>query len=508
MSNKYVMGIDGGTGGIRVGIYDLNGNEIVFSSTKYDTFHENPGWAEQDPNDWWEALGKSSNEALKESGINPDDIVALSYDVTACSVMLCMNDGTPIRNPLIWMDVRASQEAKDIRKTEHRRLKMNNFGEVSPEWMPCKALWLKRNEYENYSKAEKVCEYADWLTFKLTNKWTRNLSNISTRWYYDSTDGGFSTSFYTEIGLSDVLEKFPQDERNLGDNLGTLTPEAANHLGLSNKTIVGQGGPDAFVGIVGLGAINPGDIALITGSSHLIMGITDQFDREVTGSFGPYPDAIEPGLGFIEGGQTSSGSILSWYVNNFCQNLKTENQSPYDILNEKATDIPIGSNGLMVLDWWQGNRTPYTDGNIRGLVNGLSLGHTQAHIYRSIMEGVAYGTENVFQSFRNAGIPVDTIYIGGGTIQSPLWLQIHSNVSNVIIKVPNNTQAPTLGSAIYATLAAGIYQSLEEAIENMVSIKETIYPDEEKHKQYQKYFTQYQKAYPDIGDWMKKTTNI
>lgn len=508
MNKKYFLGIDGGTGGMRVGIFDRFGNELAFASTEYPTFHQHSGWAEQKPEDWWQALRESVLKALELAKVKKEEIAALSYDVTCCSVLLCMNDGTPLRDSLIWMDVRASKEAEEIAQTNNPALKFNSFGKVSAEWMPCKALWLKKNEPENYTLAEKVCEYADWLTYKLTGKWTANLSNIATRWYYDSQNGGFPEDFYHEIGLADVLEKFPQKITNLGDSLGFLDPIAAEFLGLSEETIVGQGGVDAFIGILGLGVIEAGQVALITGSSHLIMGLTNEYRYEGKGVFGPFPDAIKTGLGFVEGGQTSSGSILAWFKRNFCKDLELTKEGAYELLNQEATLISPGSEGLLVLDWWQGNRTPYTDSTVRGMIYGLSLNHTRAHVYRAIMEGVAFGTENVFSSFRESGFPVNEIFMGGGTTHSDLWLQIHADVSNIPIKIPENPQAPTLGSAILAAVANGTYSTIEEAIRNMVRYKKIIQPNFENHLEYRKIFTQYQKAYPEIGSWMRDTAIV
>ncbi len=506
MAKKYVLGFDGGTGGMRVGIYDLDGNEIVFAATEYPTYHPHPGWAEQDPMDWWNCLAQSTKKALAESGIDKEDIVAMSYDVTCCSVMLSMNDGTPLRNCLIWMDVRSAEEAAAIKATGHEMLKFNGYGNVSAEWMPCKALWLKKHEPENYQKADRVCEYADWITYKLTGKWTANMNNIAVRWYYDAPNGGWPVDFYNEIGLGDVLAKFPQEIHHLGDPLGTLTPEAAAFLGLSEKTIVGQGGIDAYIGNYGLGVIKPGKVALITGSSHLIMGLTDTYQYTKEGVFGPFPECLVKGMGVVEGGQTSSGSIVSWFKKYFCKDLDATPEGAYAILNREAAKLPPGADGLLVLDWWQGNRTPYTDAKVRGMIYGLSLGHTQAHIFRAIMEGVAFGTENVFQSFRRAGFPVEEICMGGGTTNSDLWMQIHADVSNVVVNVPKNPQSPTLGSAIIATLAAGLYPDLDEAVAHMVQYVKRIEPNLENHAKYKKIFAQYQKAYEQCGDWMRETT--
>ncbi len=508
MGKQYVLGFDGGTGGMRVGIYDLEGNEIVFAATEYPTHHPHPGWAEQSPADWWNCLGQSVRKALATSGIRKEEIVALSYDLTCCSVLLCMNDGTPLRNSLIWMDVRAADEAAFIGSTGDDALKFNGYGKVSAEWMPCKALWLKKHEPENYHKAEKLCEYADWITFKLTGKWLGNVDNMAVRWYYDVPNGGFPKGFYEKIGLGDALEKFPQEVRYLGDNIGTLTKEAAEHLGLSENTIVGQGGIDAYIGNFGLGVIKPGKVALITGSSHLIMGVTDVYKYTREGVFGPFPDAIIKGSGIVEGGQTSSGSIVSWFKRYFCKDLDLQPEGAYAILNREAAKIAPGSDGLLVLDWWQGNRTPYTDPNVRGMIYGLSLGHTQAHIFRAIMEGVAYGTENVFQSFRRAGFPVTEVYMGGGTTNSELFMQIHADVSNVVVNVPKNPQSPTLGSAILAAVAAGLFPNFDQAVASMVQYSKRIEPIAANHEIYKQYFAQYQKAYDTFGSWMAETSAL
>ena len=189
MKKKYVLGIDGGTGGIRVGLYDLSGNELGFATTSYRSYHEHPGWAEQNPTDWWECLAKSVTKLKELTSVDINDIISLSIDTTCCSVVLSSNDGVPVRNSLIWMDVRASKEAEIITNCGDDALKYNGYGNASAEWMPSKALWLKTNEPENYAKAEKVCEYTDWMMYKLTGIWTGNDCNMSVRWYYNGPEG-------------------------------------------------------------------------------------------------------------------------------------------------------------------------------------------------------------------------------------------------------------------------------------------------------------------------------
>jgi FGGY-family pentulose kinase len=509
--NQVVMGIDAGTEGVRVGLFDLKGKDIAFASTEYKTYHPYPGWAEQDPTEWWGALITSAKKAMSISGVRKEQIIGISYDATACSVIACKNDGTAVRRPLIWMDIRASMEAEVIKNTKDPILKMSGFDTVSPEWMPCKALWIKNNEPENYDAADKIVEYADWYTYKLTGRWTVNKCNITTRWYFNQDEGGWPYNFYKQIGLEDIFKKFPKETFDLGEHVGGLTKSAADQLGLLPGTPIGQGGVDAFIGLIGLGVDKAGKLGLITGSSHLLMGLTDRsFNGK--GIFGAFPDAVIKGLKMVEGGQISTGSIIKWFVNNFCKDLvekaKQENANVFDYLTPLAERVSVGSEGLLVVDYWQGNRTPYVDPTIRGLMYGFSLQHRREHVFRAIMEGIAYGTELVLQTFKQNGFEATELYVAGGAANSDLYLQIHADVSNLPIYVPEVAQAPSLGSAILASVAAGVYDDTSEAIKNMVTYKKKVEPDYENHLKYKMIFEKYREVYPQFNEWMRSTTAL
>ncbi|MGL6293402.1 FGGY-family carbohydrate kinase, partial [Eubacterium aggregans] len=257
--------------------------------------------------------------------------------------------------------------------------------------------------------------------------------------------------FYNTIGLEDLVEKLPSRVMAMGDFVGGLTPEAAEAMGLVPGIPVGEGGADAFVGVIGLNAVQPGKLTLITGSSHLHIA---QFKEDIhsKGIWGSYPDAIVKGLQMVEGGQTSTGSIVNWVKEQRCGNYKAqaaeEGCSVYDILNREAEKLPIGSDGIIALDFFQGNRTPYVDPDIRGMFYGLSLGHTPAHLYRAVIESICCGTEVIMDSFKEAGFVPEGIVISGGAVKSPFWLQTHADVYNVPIIVPKVTEGPCLGSAI------------------------------------------------------------
>jgi ribulose kinase len=375
--------------------------------------------------------------------------------------------------------------------------------------MPCKALWVKKNEPEVFSNAAVVCEYLDFINYRLTGRQTASINNTSIRWYYDDEEGGFPASFYETIGLGDLLSRFPHEILDMGQPVGQLTPVAAAQLGLQEGTVVAQGGADAFVGMIGLNVIEPGRLAFITGSSHLHLGMSPKAFHQ-KGIFGTYPNAVIRGLHTVEGGQISTGSIIQWFKNHFLagqtKQAKRLGRDLYRLMDERAQTIPPGSEGLIVLDSFQGNRTPLVDPDLRGAMWGLSLRHTPAHLFRAIMEGIAYGTEFIFRTFREAGYETREIYACGGPTRSRLWMQIHADVSGIPISLPDVQDAPLLGSAILASVAAGLYPSVKEAARKMVRIHDRIEPNPALHQAYCFYVDQYIETYSQMADLMHGMT--
>jgi len=509
MSSGYVLGIDLGTGGARVGIFDLKGLPIVFCTEKVSLYTPASGRAEQNATEWWEAICKASKKALATSKISPSSICGMSLDTTCCTVLLSGDDMVPLSNAIMWMDVRASEQAKQIYQSGHDALKYNGYGMVSAECLLAKALWIKENEPELWNKATRFYECTDWLIYKLTGQYTASINCASARWYYNANEGGYPIDFYEKIGLGDLVDKLPSRVLPMGEFVGGLTAQAAEELGLKEGTPVGEGGADAFVGVIGLNAVQPGKLALITGSSHLHIA---QVENEIhtKGIWGSYPDCIVKNLQMVEGGQTSTGSIIEWFVNNLCAATKEaaarDDKSVYDLLNEEAEKLPIGADGLVALDFFQGNRTPYVDPDVRGMFYGLSLNHTPAHMYRAIIESICYGTEAIIDVFRQADFDIREMVISGGAVKSRFWMQVHADVSNVPITVPKVTEGPCLGSAILGAVAGGVYPDIITAAENMTSVDYVIEPDAAQHDRYKFYFEKYKEFYALAKEWMHQVT--
>ncbi len=501
---KYVLGIDYGTGGVRVGIFDISGNQIIFRTTEYELITPKTGYAEQRIDDWWNCLIRSSHNAIKDSGIDVNDIIGIGYDATACTPVFFDENMQPLRNAIMWMDMRGAQQAKRIAASGHHMLKYNGYGNVSPEWFPCKALWVKENEPEIYEKIHCVMDAPDWIGYKLTGNISKNITDGTTRWYYDDTNGGWQKDFYETIGLGDIVDKLPENVLHPGETLGRLTKEAAHDLGLREGTPVAVGAADAYNAMFGLGVVRNNKCAMVTGSSHLYLILTDK-TMHAKGMFGSYPNAVIKGLNMIEAGQTSTGSIINWHKKNNCGYLNNEAKQKgvdvYDLLNEGAEKLPIGSDGLICLDYFQGNRTPYSDGEVRGMIGGLSLMHTPIHIYKALVESICYGAEIIFRNFEKEGTKPAEVYACGGAVKSDFWMQTHADISNIPINITKVSEAPVLGSAILS-VAGGVYGDVVTASENMVEVIKRIEPNLDRHEQYKYYVNKYMQLYPMLKEWM------
>lgn len=490
---SYFLTVDGGTESLRARVYDLNGTCLGNVAAAYDTTFTAGARAEQNPADWWNNFIKAGKAAIAESGVSASQIESIAYATTCCSVVALDENGDALRPALIWMDVRANVEADEILATGDDALLLNGGGQgpVSAEWMIPKALWLKRNEPEIYDQAYRICEYQDFLTYKLTGEWAASLDNAGLRWHYRNRDGGWAKSLVSKLDIEDILEKWPPHVIAPGDVVGTLTAHAAEALGLSGNVKVVQGGADALVGMIGLGVAQPGQLALITGSSHLQFGVTNE-PLNAPGVWGAYADIVYPDRYVVEGGQTSTGSIINWLG-------RLAGGLDYDELNTKAAKLDPGCDGLIVQDHFQGNRTPYTDPLSRGAIVGLSLAHEKHHIFRAIMEGIGFGTRAILDAFADAGYQSGEMTVGGGASSSDLWLQIHADTAGIPVRVPASPDAPSTGSAVLAAYGAGHFKSIDEGIAAMVHPGRVIEPIAKNVEQYEEIYLNYKALYPALN---------
>jgi ribulose kinase len=289
------------------------------------------------------------------------------------------------------------------------------------------------------------------------------------------------------LGLDDLLSKCPSTILRPGDFIDRLTLDAAEELNLPRSVKVIQGGADAYVGAYGLNVTRPGDSGLLTGSSHLQLTIVNEpFFRK--GVFGSFRDILFPQEWLIDAGLAATGSIINWFRKYFCHGKS------YEELTEEANEIPIGSDNLVILDHFQGNRSPYADSDSRGNINGLTLKHTPAHIFRGIMESVGFGMRAIQDSYGDC-VKIDKIKAAGGASKSKLWMQIHSDILGVPIEIPKFNDASLMGSAVLAFYGAEQFSSIREGANAMVKTGDIIEPNMQHKAEYEGYYRQYCQLY-------------
>ena len=506
------MGIELGTGGCRVGHFDDRRRPFAFHNTPVTAIHPHPSWVEQDVDEWWRALAASTRAALARSGIDPAQIAGIGFDATSATLVALDDAGKPLRNAIMWADVRASEQAGRASEIDHWARLYNGGGKdpASAEWFVFKAMWLKENEPDVWARSAWILDAPDWMGLRLTGRPAVNLCSASLKMYHNNDHGGFPVDFYERLGVGDLMDKMPSQVNAMGEPLGALSPEAAEELGLVAGTPVAQGGIDAEAGMIGMNVLAPGRMALITGSSNCLLA-QSAVPLYGAGMFGAHTDALVRGQYTIEASQASTGSVIRWFLENSAKDLveaaRNGGPSPYEVLNEASKDIPPGSNGVLVLEYFQGNRSPYTDAKARGTITGLTLSHGREHIYHAIQEATCYGLELNLRTMRAAGYEPRAITACGGALSSPEWLKMHADVTGLEITVTEVQDAPTLGSAMMGALAAGRFADLQEAADAMVHYSAVIKPDPALHEEYRHWVDEYAALFPAIRDIQHRTAD-
>jgi FGGY-family pentulose kinase len=497
---NYFIGVDVGTQGVRCGIMDQYGEIIAVNETGYKIFFPQPGYATQKPADWLDSFDASLKDCLNHvDGEIARGIKGISVCATASTVIAVDKNGNALSDAILWMDNRAKAEAEEINASRHEALKYCG-GEVSVEWLIPKILWMKRNKAEIYRNSDRLVEQLDFFNHYLTGKWVASICQATCKGNYLDDREGLTEDYYKQIGLDDYREKINTQILKLGEKIGMVRPEIANKFGLPENTPVYQGGIDAHISMLGLGVCRPGDAGMIMGTSFVYLALSET-PVYSNGIWGPYFDAVIPGLYCLEGGQVSAGSITKWFLNEF----SIKGEEPYLLMAEEAKNVPIGSKGVITLDFFQGNRTPYKDPNAKGVFYGLTLNHNRADIYRSIMEGIAFGSRNIIDTISSNNVQINSIMVCGGVTKNPLWLKIIADVTGKPITLTKNSaNSGILGCAILGAVGSGLYNNFEEAVDAMVQCTDTVYPYQKAHGEYNQFYNKYLKLYDNLKELMSE----
>ncbi|WP_275291009.1 ribulokinase [Amycolatopsis sp. La24] len=500
-ADSLVVGIDFGTlSGRAVVVRVRDGAELGTAVTEYRhgvvddrlpaTAEElPPGWALQVPSDYVDVLRTAVPAALAEAGANPQDVIGIGTDFTACTMIPTTADGTPLSelpeftgNPhayvKLWRHHAAQPQADRINAVARERAEpwLPRYGGlISSEWEFAKALQLFEEAPEVYRAMRHWVEAADWIVWQLTGTYVRNACTAGYKGIYQ--DGRYpGREFLGSLNpgfASFVEDKLDHPIGQLGSLAGKLSPEAAAWTGLPAGIAVAVGNVDAHVTAPAAQAVEPGQMVAIMGTStcHVMNGADL---REVPGMCGVVDGGIVPGLWGYEAGQSGVGDIFGWFVDHcvpqsYSDAARTEGL--HEFLTGLAAQQEIGEHGLVALDWHSGNRSVLVDHELSGVLVGQTLSTRPEHVYRALLEATAFGTRKIIETFEAAGVPVTELIVAGGLTKNPLLMQIYADVTGLPLSLIGSAQGPALGSAIHAAVAAGAYPDVRAAAAAMGSVQ-------------------------------------
>jgi len=504
---SYLLGIDIGTSGTKTVLFDEDGKTIANSLKEYPMYQPNVAWAEQDPEDWWEATSSSIREVLDKSGVNPADIKGVGLSGQMHGAVLLDKDNKVLRRAIIWCDQRSSQECEQITEIIGKeRLIQITANPALTGFTASKVMWVKNNEPHIFEKIKKILLPKDYIRFRLTGEFATEVTDASGMQFMDIANRCWSDEVISRLGLDkSMLGKMYESQ----EVTGTITKKAAELTGLKEGTPVVGGAGDQAAGAVGNGIVRPGIISSTIGTSGVVFAYSDKVSIDPLGRVHTFCHAI-PNTWHIMGVTQGAGLSLKWFRDNFCIEEKRTAElmgtDPYVLMDKEAEMIPPGCNGLIYLPYLMGERTPHLDPDAKGVFFGLSASHGKAHFIRAIMEGVVYSLKDCLEIIKEMGVEASEIRASGGGGKSRLWRQMQADVFGSDITTVNSSEGPALGVALLAGVGTGVYGSVQEACDRAIRVVSRQNPDTSLNKVYSKYYGIYKNLYSSLKQDFKELT--
>ncbi len=530
---RYALGIDFGSLSGRALLLDPDtGEELATAVCEYahgvmseslpDGTVLAGGWALQHPQDYLDVLRQAIPEVIRTAGILPGQIVGVGVDFTASTVLPVADDGTPLCfSPSFAAEPHAYVKMWKHHATQPYADRINAVaaaydpgmlslfgGRVSAEWLLPKALETLEQAPAVYHTMAHFVEAADWIVWRLCGKLVRNacLSGYKSLW--SKRTGYPDEAFFERLNPEFrhfVAEKLSGPVYPCGTRAGRITAEAAALTGLAVGTPVSVAGADAHSAVPGCGIAEPGHLLIVLGTSacHLLM---DTVAREVPGICGVVEDGMLPGYYGYEAGQSCLGDHFEW-LQRTCMPRETveeaeqKGMSPLALLSQKAAALRPGESGLLALDFWNGNRSILDNGDVSGLLVGMTLNTKPEEIYRALVEATGFGTRVIVEQFRKYGVPLEKISLCGGIPhKNPFLVQVYADILGMPLTVVPTRQAGARGSAVYGAAAAGLFTPIEGARRlGSLDAATTVQPRPEHTAVYEVLYREYRRLYEHFG---------
>ena len=486
----WFLGMDVGTGGTRAVLVDAEGQLIAGASSEHEAFKTaHPGWAEQDPEDWWRAAQEAIRTVLLVAPEPHEPIAAIGLTGQMHGAVMLDENGEVLRPALIWCDTRTQPQCDWLtEKIGYERLIELTCNPALPNFTLTKLLWVKEHEPAIFAKIRHVLCPKDYVRYRLTGEFAIDVQEASGTLLLDVTHRRWSREVAEAAGIPESwLPKLYESP----EVCARISESAAGRTGLAAGTPVVAGAGDQGAGAVGMGILQPGSVSTTIGTSGVVFAATASPTKDPKGRLHTFCHAV-PGLWHVMGVTQSAGLSFRWLRETFFAS------QDYDELTAAAAKVPACSEGLEWAPYLLGERTPHLDPEVRAAFAGISTAHTAAHFVRAVLEGVAYSLKDTFTLFAELGIPVNGIRLGGGGARGPLWRTIQAGIYGHAVEVLTAEEGGAFGAALLAGVGAGHWANLDEACRQAIEVAARINPDAGDVKAYQAGYAQWRKLYPAL----------
>jgi xylulokinase len=497
VTGPYVIGCDVGSQGTNAALYAADGELVASAYQPYDVSYPRPGWAEQDPTVWIDALHATVGGLVRQVPEGPSAVKGLSFGSQLDGMVVCDSVGRPLRPALIWMDRRAESQAAELAG----RLAPSEFyghvgANLDSSHAVFKALWVRDEEPEVFRRAAKLMPPGSYILQEATGVFAVDYSNASSLALLDPRTRTWSAPVMEAAGIDPRM----LPELAAGpDAVGKVSPAFAEATGVTTETVVAVGCGDEMAATLGAGVYAPGEVCDVVGTAEPVCAASEAPRGDPTMLVECHPHA-DPGGWLLENPGFVSGGNLRWMRDQLCPaELAAESRGEgdaYEMMIADAATVPAGADGLVFLPCMQGAMAPEWNGFARGVFYGLTLAHTKAHMIRALLEGSAFALRDILESMQGTGLHVRRLTMVGGGAKGPLWRQIKADVTGLQVRVPVSVETTATGAAILAAVASTIHKGVAEAVQAFVSYRPDEHsPDPDRHEEYAEAYRRYRDVY-------------
>lgn len=496
-----LLGVDLGTSSVKIIVMDEAGQVTASISKEYGVSYPKIGWAEQNPEDWWNAAKDGIRDLLRVSNIDGATVSGIGFSGQMHGLVLLDRDGVVLRPAILWCDQRTQEECDYLNngigqdKISQYTGNMALTGFTAP-----KLLWVKKHEKEIFDKVAHVLLPKDYIRYKLTGVYATDVSDASGMLMLDVKERKWSREM---LAILDIKEEVLPRVYESWEVTGKLTKEAAGYTGLTEETVVVGGAGDQAAGAVGAGIVENGILSVALGTSGVVFANSDNYEVDEANRLHSF--CHSNGKWHQMGVMLSAASCLKWWIEDINKDVEGD---AFEKLLSEAGEVPVGSRGLVFLPYLMGERTPYNNPDARGVFIGLNISSSRGDMTRSVLEGVCFGLRDSLEILKSLKIPVEAVRVSGGGSASQLWRQILADVFGVKVQVVNSKEGPAYGAAILAAVGCGLYKTVDEACKRLIRVTSSVEPIPENTLEYDKVYRIYTGLYPILKDSFKKMSGL